>query len=383
MENLSPDAPATKSSTVSQFRFQCSYNSLCNTLRLFSSVIYAVYLRHCIIIMRTENARKRKETAEQPEVVFSSGSDDGDRRKQRKARRVSADAAVSTATSLQVDTPVVTDKSTIANTASATTAEGDTPVVTEENTAANTASAATDKHVESIQVIGKMIRDMSHSDNSKVNDTLAALSQDLAKDKKKCDKIQAVGGCLALVQLVEKCLDKAIVRIPACDQVTGLNELTELWTLHKTLNVIIGVTFQHDESKVGIAAVGGVEAVVKVMKTFPKCQFLQAITCGVLANLAYNNVTGTKNAVESGGIELLLAAINNHLVSALVCEKALRALVNLVVRSKENTRLLISLGGGAAVDKVGSKWPNNDNVQIQVRKLANSFALEWRARADK
>jgi hypothetical protein len=41
------------------------------------------------------------------------------------------------------------------------------------------------------------------------------------------------------------------------------------------------------------------------------------------------------------------------------------------------------LGGGAAVAKVESKWPDNDSVQAQVRELANYFAAEWKARADK
>jgi hypothetical protein len=202
---------------------------------------------------RTENARKRKEKAEKPEVVISSGSDDD--QSQRKARRVSTNAAASNATSLQVDTPVVT----------------------EENTAANNAST---KHEESIQSIGKIIRDMFNSDNTKVNAALDALFLDLGMNEKKSNKIQTVGGCHALVHLMQNCLDKAIAEFPACDQVTELNELAELSTLDRALRVIISFTFQHDESKLGIAAIGGMEVVVNVMKTFPKCQRFQASACG-------------------------------------------------------------------------------------------------------
>jgi hypothetical protein len=54
------------------------------------------------------------------------------------------------------------------------------------------------------------------------------LNLDLNEDNKKSDKIQTVGGCFALVQLVNKCLDKAIDIIPACDQVTELNTIAEV-----------------------------------------------------------------------------------------------------------------------------------------------------------
>jgi hypothetical protein len=47
--------------------------------------------------------------------------------------------------------------------------------------------------------------------------------------------------------------------------------------------------------------------------------------------------------------------------------------------SKENTGLLITLGGGAAVAKVRQKWPDNDEIQTQVRRLANCFVAEWKA----
>jgi hypothetical protein len=57
-------------------------------------------------------------------------------------------------------------------------------------------------------------------------------------------------------------------------------------------------------------------------------------------------------------------------------------MINIVKDSKENTGLLIRLGGGAAVDKVGSKWPDNNGVQAKVRRLASFFAAEWKARAD-
>jgi hypothetical protein len=155
-----------------------------------------------------------------------------------------------------------------------------------------------------------------------------------------------------------------------------LSALAELKTISKTLSVIIALTFLHDESKIGIAAIGGVEAVVKIMKTFPNCEILQLVACGALGNLASNS-TGKAKAIKCGGIEVLLAAVNNHLGSAKVCERVCWALMNIVMNSKENVGLLIILGGAAAVAKVRSKWPDNDKVQKHVRRLSKMFGAHF------
>jgi hypothetical protein len=162
-----------------------------------------------------------------------------------------------------------------------------------------------------------------------------------------------------------------------------LNESAELTTLqYKTLTVIIRLTFQHGESKVGIAAnVGGVEAVLKVKKTCPKCQALQEGACDALRNLACCSI-GQAKAIESGGIEVLVAAVATHLGSANLCLSACSALVNTVRGSKENTELLIDLGGGAAVAKVRKGWPDDDVVQTQVQRLAKLLAAEMNSWGD-
>jgi hypothetical protein len=298
---------------------------------------------------RTENARKRKQTAEGLEVVVSS---DNDRSKSKsKARRVSTDALASTIAFRQT-----TEKASVAP-----------------------AAAPAIAPPASMEIIGMLIQDLALSDKAKVNDALAALKVDLVKDKKKCESFVTAGGCLALVQLLKKCLDKAMKKIPQCDQVAKLNKSAELTTLHKTLIVIDSLTFHHDESEVVIAAIGGAEAVVKAMKTFPKCQALQEGGCVALRNLTCRNGTGKKKAIESGGIEVLLTAVNNHLGSPDVCENACWALSNIVEESKENTELLITLGGGAAVAKVRRKWLDNDEVQTEVRDLNNLIVAEMKA----
>jgi hypothetical protein len=233
-----------------------------------------------------------------------------------------------------------------------------------------------------LESIGVLVQDLFHSDRTKVNAALVALFLNLDEDMKKCEKIVTVGGCHALVHLMKSCIEKATEKIPACDQVTETNQLAELQFLDKSLAVIISLTCRYDESgEAGITAIGGVEAVIKVMKTFPKCYDLQSSACAALLNLTRCNI-GKSKAVESGGFEVLLAAVNNHLDSANFCEGACLALADITGGCEENTALLISCGGAAAMAKVRTKWPENDGVQTQVRKLAELIAAEVKAWAD-
>jgi hypothetical protein len=128
------------------------------------------------------------------------------------------------------------------------------------------------------------------------------------------------------------------------------------------------------------------------MKTFPKCQGLQECGCGALQNLTFGNVTGQEKAIESGGIELLLPALDNHLDSAFVCERACLALFHMGEGGKKNTWLLLRLGGGAALAKVSTKsrshevtkWlcPDTSAVQTRVRKLGKLIVKEMKAWVD-
>jgi hypothetical protein len=143
------------------------------------------------------------------------------------------------------------------------------------------------------------------------------------------------------------------------------------------------LTYQSETARVFIATIGGVEAVVKVMESFPKCQALQECACVALGNLATCNL-GQKSAVKSGGLlQLLLAAINNHLDSAKVCEFGCFALYNIVKESKKHIELLISMGGATAVAKVRKEWPDDDDVQTDVQRLAKLIGREMTSWADK
>jgi hypothetical protein len=269
--------------------------------------------------------RKRK-AVQEPEVAIKC---DDRSAKESKALRMSLDSmTLSQIASHQVNASMSTS----------TVATANKPFVSNSS-----------EHKASKGRIGEKIHDLSGSDNAEVNAALVVLSMDVKRNPTARNNLVAAGGCCALVQLLKNCLEKAIDGIPACDQVTELNELVELMILRNTLLVITNLTYRHVNSRAGITAIDGVEAVVKAMKTFPKCQTLHERACAALLNLICNNVTGKNRAIKSGGIKIVLAAFNNHLGSSILCRAACLALFNMILGIKKNTELLISFGGGAAI----------------------------------
>ena len=215
-----------------------------------------------------------------------------------------------------------------------------------------------------------MVQDLSHSDNAKVLATLLLLILDLDEDKRKWENIQVVGGCHAIVQLVKNCIDKVIAIIPACDfdKVTATGDLSELETIDKSLGLILSLTYHLGGRSV--ASIGGVEAVVKAMKTFPNCQALQETACCVLSNLLFCSI-GQKKALETDAMGVLLDALDNHLDADTVCANACFTLHKIVAASKENAELFISSGGVTTVANVREEWQHEDMSYVHeaVRKL--------------
>jgi hypothetical protein len=81
-----------------------------------------------------------------------------------------------------------------------------------------------------VEGMGKLVKDLFHSDCTKVDAALDVLVLDLYQDNGKGDIFTFLGGCAALVQLVKRCLKTAMKKVPACDEATELNELVELAT---------------------------------------------------------------------------------------------------------------------------------------------------------
>jgi hypothetical protein len=87
---------------------------------------------------------------------------------------------------------------------------------------------------EQVEGMGKLVKDLFHSDYAKVNAALDVLIVNLGKDTEQCETFTFWGGCAAVVELVQHCLKKAMKKIPVCGRVVELNELAELTTLNKS-----------------------------------------------------------------------------------------------------------------------------------------------------
>jgi hypothetical protein len=261
-----------------------------------------------------------------------------------------------------------------------------------------------------------VLRNQLFSQSTSTRPTPAAdIDDDSPIASQKCETIIAVGGVHALVLLVEKSLTLAVTKfelsgktmtsastssnfhIPP-NQVTLVDGVVELETLDRTLDVIINLTFQNETSRSSISAIGGVEAVVKVMETLPKCRQLQWSACHALRNLTTTSTTmhnssggsschmniGKKRLLQEDGIKVLLATVNNHLDSSWVCQNALGALENIIMTGnyQENIRRFIREGGATALARVREEWPYDDDVQPPVRALAKLAVDEMKTWAE-
>ena len=77
--------------------------------------------------------------------------------------------------------------------------------------------------------------------------------------------------------------------------------------------------------------------------------------------------------VDQGGIEALLTCVNNHLDSSDVCAKVCRTLIALLQSDNGRIQLLITSGSEAVVASVETRWPDNNQIQDQVRLLNGMF----------
>jgi hypothetical protein len=68
------------------------------------------------------------------------------------------------------------------------------------------------------------------------------------------------------------------------------------------------------------------------------------VAAAALINLVAGNSIGKNKAVESGGFEVLLAAVNNNLDSAFFCEQVCWALKAIVAGSKDKKNAIDKFG---------------------------------------
>jgi hypothetical protein len=112
--------------------------------------------------------------------------------------------------------------------------------------------------------------------------------------------------------------------------------------LHKILHILIGSTHCLDESKFELVAIGGMETVVEIIKTFPKCQALQQTAYALLLKFACCRIG--KKSRQNVRNRVLLAAYKQSLGLCLHMRPCML--------DYENTELFICLDGATARERM-------------------------------
>jgi hypothetical protein len=221
----------------------------------------------------------------------------------------------------------------------------------------------------SVEGIEKLIQALTCSNGAVADAALNVLYRYSKRDFDSLSwaKIAAVGGCFALVQLVKKSLEMAIEVIPLRNQVNEFHLQVVKGRLNKAFIIISNMTHGHPMSRFGINSFGGVEELVKVMKTFPKHHpWLQLRVCNALCNLTACPV-GRKRADEVGAIEVLLTTIKSYPGNKYIFLYGCRALTNMCKTSFERTKQLIGLGGITT-------WPDDPEARAAAKGLLLTMA---------
>jgi hypothetical protein len=297
----------------------------------------------------TTNDRKRKAT-EAPDPVVSSNTDESESRPRDTTtpRRVSLEAP-SRVSSTHIVAPTPVCRSLVAGFAS----------VTHVTIAAPCGSA---------EGIGKLIQALTCSNGAVVDAALDVMYRYSKHDfgSPSWAKIAAVGGCFGLVQIAKKSLEMAIEIIPLRNQVNDSHLRVITGRLNRACIIISNMTYAYPKSRYGINSIGGVEVLVKVMKTFPKHPWLQLRACNALCNLTACPV-GRGRAGKVGAIEVLLTTIKSHPENKYIFLYGCRALINMCETSFERTKQLIDLGGI-------STWPDDFEARHAAKCLLQVVA---------
>jgi hypothetical protein len=220
--------------------------------------------------------------------------------------------------------------------------------------------------IESLESIRKLIQDLSSPDGDVVASlyTLDRYVFESDTGSQILQEIIEVGGCRALVQLAKTFLEKARMGIPNCDRVTELTGFTMI--LRNTFIIMIALTYAHPVCKDFISSIGGVEVLVEVLTTFPKCEDLQSASCKVLCNLSTTSV-GAEKASEAGAIKVLVGAVKNYPANEYLFVYCCDALADMCESNFERTKTLIDLGGITT-------WPDNPEARVAAQRLLQVMA---------
>ena len=142
----------------------------------------------------------------------------------------------------------------------------------------------------------------------------------------------------------------------------GVEAVTDVMQRHPTAVILLknackalkNLSEANDDNRKRIAQAGGIETVVRVMNENPTAELLVEHACIVLAHLSWHNDQQNHEASnerrcligESGGVEAILGAMQQHPTAAVLLKYACWALQNLCVGNNDDNKQRIAQAGG-------------------------------------
>lgn len=137
---------------------------------------------------------------------------------------------------------------------------------------------------------------------------------------------------------------------------------------------LASLSFRSDsDTKSAIGRLGGVDAILTVMRLQPDDELIQQFACGVLGNLLIDNETNAQRVHRVRGIGLIVLAMETHRSSAHLQEWALRTLNNLCHYESLRPHV-VNAGGLSAIRdavRIASEYPSTSDT------VDTTFCRTW------
>jgi hypothetical protein len=190
--------------------------------------------------------------------------------------------------------------------------------------------------------IPELIHQICNSDSSDT-DVVAGIRQlaALAQDEDNCSRIAYCGGNLAVIQTMQSRLQSASVQGECC---------FALWTF----------AMDDDQNQQAIRDMGGMQAIVTAMTTYPDCEGLQMKACGILDTLIDDKISSQVCSTfrQSGGIEAVVNVMDTFPDSAKLRKRASSILVQLLATEDAD-------GRKAVFSAVKNTHKDKDNAHVR------------------
>jgi hypothetical protein len=138
--------------------------------------------------------------------------------------------------------------------------------------------------------------------------------------------------------------------------------------------VLAGLSFRSDsDTQSTIGRLGGVVAILTVMRLQPDDELIQQFACGVLGNLLIDNEANAQLVHQAGGIGVIVLAMETHRSSANLQEWALRTLNNLCHYESLRPHV-VNAGGLSAIRdavRIASERPSTNDA------FDSAFCRTW------